>query len=76
MIFWSSWWSTEIKEIFSQVVTFCKEMDMIGSSKSIDGILVTANASPRQSKSSEAIEKEIDKILRESIETDEHEDEI
>ena len=51
-------------------------MDMIGSSKSIDGILVTANASPRQSKSSEAIEKEIDKILRESIETDEHEDEI
>ena len=49
---------------------------MIGSSKSIDGILVTANASPRQSKSSEAIEKEIDKILRESIETDEHEDEI
>jgi transposase len=48
-----------IKEIFSQVVTFCKEMDMIGSSKSIDGILVTANASPRQSKSSELSKKRV-----------------
>jgi len=38
-----------IKEIFSQVITFCKEMDMIGSSKSINGILVKANAFPRQS---------------------------
>ena len=65
-----------IKEIFSQVVTFCKEMDLIGSSISIDGTKVKANASPRQSKSSDAIEKEIDKILRESIETDEREDEI
>ena len=65
-----------IKEIFSQVVTFCKEMDLIGSSISIDGTKVKANASPRQSKSSGAIEKEIDKILRESIEIDEREDEI
>ena len=65
-----------IKEIFSQVVTFCKEMDMIGSSISIDGTKVKANASPRQSKNSEALKKEIDKILRESIEIDEHEDEI
>lgn len=65
-----------IKEIFSQIVTFCKEMGLIGSSISIDGTKVKANASPRQSKSSDAIEKEIDKILRESIETDEHEDEI
>jgi len=65
-----------IKEIFSQVVTFCKEMGLIGSSISIDGTKVKANASSRQSKSSDAIEKEIDKILRESIETDEREDEI
>ncbi|AKB34596.1 Mobile element protein [Methanosarcina siciliae C2J] len=65
-----------IKEIFSQVVTFCKEMDLIGSSISIDGTKVKANASPRQSKSSDALEKEIDKILKESIETDKHEDEI
>ena len=65
-----------IKEIFSQVVTLCKKMGLIGSSISIDGTKVKANASSRQSKSSDAIEKEIDKILRESIETDEREDEI
>ena len=65
-----------IKEIFSQVVTFCKEMDMIGSSISIDGTKVKANASPRQSKSSDALKKEIDKILKESIEVDKQEDEI
>jgi transposase len=51
-------------------------MGLIGSSISIDGTKVKANASPKQSKSSDAIEKEIDKILRESIETDEYEDEI
>jgi transposase len=65
-----------IKEIFSQVVTLCNKMGLIGSSISIDGTKVKANASPRQSKSSDAIEKEIDKILRESIEIDEREDEI
>ncbi len=65
-----------IKDIFSQVVTLCKKMGLIGSSISIDGTKVKANASSRQSKSSDAIEKEIDKILRESIETDEREDEI
>ena len=65
-----------IKEIFSQVVTFCKEMGLIGSNISIDGTKVKANASPRQSKSSDAIEKEIDKILRESIEIDKREDEM
>ncbi|AKB30490.1 Mobile element protein [Methanosarcina siciliae T4/M] len=51
-------------------------MDMIGSSISIDGTKVKANASSIQSKSSDALEKEIDKILKESIETDKHEDEI
>ncbi len=65
-----------IKEIFSQIVMLCKGMGLIGSSISIDGTKVKANASPKQSKSSDAIEKEIDKILRESIETDEREDEI
>jgi len=65
-----------IKEIFSQVVTLCNKMGLIGSSISIDGTKVKANASSRQSKSSDAIEKEIDKILRESIEIDEREDEI
>ena len=34
-----------IKKIFSQVVTLCKEMDLIGSSISIDGTKVKANAS-------------------------------
>lgn len=65
-----------IKKIFSQVVTFCKEIGLISSSISIDGTKVKANASPRQSKSSDALEKEIDKILKESIEVDKHEDEI
>ena len=65
-----------VKEIFSQVVTFCKELGMISSSISIDGTKVKANASPRQSKSLKSLDKEIDKILRESIETDKHEDEI
>jgi len=65
-----------IKEIFSQIVMLCKEMGLIGSSISIDGTKVKANASPKRSKSSDAIEKEIDKILRESIKIDEREDEI
>ena len=65
-----------IKDIFSQIVTLCKKMGLIGSSISIDGTKVKASASSRQSKSSDAIEKEIDKILRESIETDQREDEI
>ena len=53
-----------IKEIFSQIVTFCKEMGLIGSSISIDGTKVKANASPKQSKSSDAIKKEIDSNTR------------
>ena len=65
-----------IKDIFSQVVTLCKGMGLIGSNISIVGTKVKANASSRQSKSSDSIEKEIDKIIRESIETDEREDEI
>jgi transposase len=65
-----------IREIFSQIVMLCKEMGLIGSSISIDGTKIKANASSKQSKNSDAIEKEIDKILRESIETDEYEDEI
>ena len=51
-------------------------MGLIGSSISIDGTNVKANTSPRQSKSSDALEKEIDNILKESIETDKYEDEI
>jgi transposase len=51
-------------------------MGLIGSNISIDGTKIKVNASPRQNKSSDAIEKEIDKILRESIETDEHRDGI
>jgi transposase len=51
-------------------------MDMIGSSISIDGTKVKANASSRQSKSLDALEKEINKILKESIETDKYEDGI
>lgn len=65
-----------IKIFFSQVVTFCKELGMISSSISIDGTKVKANASPKQSKSLKYLDKEIDKILRESIEVDKNEDEI
>ena len=64
------------KCVSPKIVMLCKGMGLIGSSISIDGTKVKANASPKQSKSSDAIEKEIDKILRESIETDEREDEI
>lgn len=67
---------THIKEIFSQVVTFCKEMYVIGSSISIGRTKVKANASSIQRKSSDALEKEIDKIPKERIETDKYEDEI
>ncbi|AGF97565.1 Mobile element protein [Methanosarcina mazei Tuc01] len=49
---------------------------MIGSSISIDGTKIKANASSRQSKNSDSLEKEIDRILKESIETDKYEDEI
>ena len=49
---------------------------MIGSSILIDGTKIKANASSRQSKSSDALEKEIDTIFKESIETDKYEDEI
>jgi len=51
-------------------------MGMIGSSILIDGTKIKANASSRQSKSSDALEKEIDTIFKESIETDKYEDEI
>ena len=65
-----------IEEIFTQVVMFCQDLGLISSNISIDGTKVKANASPRQSKSSNAIKKEINKILRESIEIDKREDEI
>jgi len=65
-----------IKEIFSQIVTYCKEMSLIGSSISIDGTKVKAVASPKQSKSSDALEKEVDKIFRDSIEIDKRDDKI
>jgi transposase len=72
-----------IKDVFVQVVTVCKEMGMLGAGKvSIDGTKIKANASVRQSKDADAlnkeinkIRKEIDNILNESIEIDEEEDE-
>jgi len=72
-----------IKDIFTQVVTVCKEMGMLGAGKvSIDGTKIKANASVRQSKDAKALDreiakirKEIDKILNESIEIDKEEDE-
>src|SRR3990170_5701621 len=66
-----------IKDIFSQVVTVCKEMGMLGAGKiSLDGTKIKANASVRQSKNADALDKEIDKILKESIEIDKAEDEM
>jgi transposase len=66
-----------IKDVFSQVVTVCKEMGMLGVGKiSLDGSKVKANASVKQSKTADALEKEIDKILKESIEIDKAEDEM
>jgi transposase len=72
-----------IKDVFVQVVTVCKEMGMLGAGKvSIDGTKIKANASVRQSKDADAlnkeinkIRKEIDNILNESIEIDKEEDE-
>jgi len=72
-----------IKDIFTQVVTVCKEMGMLGAGKvSIDGTKIKASASVKQSKDADALDneivkirKEIDKIIEESIEIDEEEDE-
>ena len=48
-----------IKDVFSQVVTVCKEMGMLGVGKiSLDGTKVKANASVKQSKTADALEKE------------------
>ena len=66
-----------IKNVFSHVVTVCKEMGMLGVGKiSLDGSKVKANASIKQSKTADALDKEIDKILKESIEIDRAEDEM
>jgi len=66
-----------IKDVFSQVVTVCKEMGMLGIGKiSLDGTKIKANASVKQSKNADALDKEIDKILKESIEIDKAEDEM
>ena len=66
-----------IKNVFSHVVTVCKEMGMLGVGKiSLDGTKVKANASVKQSKTADALDKEIDKILKESIEIDKAEDEM
>lgn len=66
-----------IKNVFSHVVTVCKEMGMLGVGKiSLDGSKVKANASIKQSKTADALDKEIDKILKESIEIDKAEDEM
>jgi len=72
-----------IKDIFTQIVTVCKELGMLGAGKvSLDGTKVKANASVRQSKDAKALDKEIAKIrkeidnfLNESIEIDKEEDE-
>jgi transposase len=66
-----------IKDVFSQVVTACKEMGMLGVGKiSLDGTKIKANASVKQSKNADALDKEIDNILKESIEIDKTEDEM
>ncbi len=66
-----------IKDVFSQVVAVCKEMGMLGVGKiSLDGTKIKANASVKQSKNADALDKEIDRILKESIEIDKAEDEM
>lgn len=65
-----------IKDVFSQIVTMCKGMGMLGTGTiSIDGTKIKANASVKQSKDADALDKEIDKILKESIAIDKAEDE-
>jgi transposase len=56
-----------IKEIFSQIVTFCKEMGLIGSSISIDGTKVKANASLRQSKVLMLLKKRLTKYSEKAL---------
>jgi transposase len=52
-------------------------MGMLGVGKiSLDGTKIKANASIKQSKNADALDKEIDKILKESIEIDKAEDEM
>jgi transposase len=62
----------EIVELFSQVVTICKKQDLIDFDiLAIDSMKLRANASHKQSKSLESIEKEVEKIkkrVRELIE--------
>jgi transposase len=66
-----------IRDVFSQVVTICKKMGMLGAGKiSLDGTKIKASASVKQSKDADALNKEIDQILKESIEIDEAEDEM
>jgi transposase len=66
-----------IRDVFSQVVTICKKMGMLGAGKiSLDGTKIKASASVKQSKDADALDKEIDRILKESIEIDEAEDEM
>ena len=51
-------------------------MGMLGAGKiSLDGTKIKASASVKQSKDADALDKEIDRILKESIEIDEAEDE-
>ncbi|MGD2248212.1 MAG: IS1182 family transposase [Candidatus Methanofastidiosia archaeon] len=59
----------KIEEIFQQVVELCAKLDMVGLENVYsDGSKICANASVKNSKTKEKIEKEI-KVLKEDVET-------
>lgn len=74
----------KIEEIFSQIVTICAKLDMVGLENVFsDGSKIKANASVKNSKTREKIEKEIEELkkevktmLKEAEEVDKKEDQM
>ncbi len=65
-----------IADIFKQTVELCREMGMLSAGKMVlDGTKIKANASVKQSKTEEDLDKEIDRILKECAGIDAAEDE-
>lgn len=63
-----------VEQVFKQIVQLCMGLGMVGlGNVSFDGTKVKANASRKRTKDMKAVEKEIKKLIVESIKTDEEE---
>lgn len=63
--------------VFKQIVQFCMDLGMVGlGNVCFDGTKIKANASRKKTKDMKAVEKEIKKLLDESVEVDEVEDRV